>query len=180
MAPAVVLTQGGIVSGRSVVLEAAQSTLRIRSGGIMKIPWRVTLVAFMGVLGACANEGKVATTYDAAGYVGGMWGKHDRALEGFREVVAMRPNLPEGHYNEGVALANLGRWSEALAAFRKATALKPGLVQAHLGAGVALARLGRTDEASAEFRSAGRPDGAPVSLRDVPYCMHYHKLPNGC
>ncbi len=147
----------------------------------MTIPWRALLVSMVGLLASCATEGKVASTYDAAGYVGGMWGKHDRALEGYREVVAIRPDLPEGHYNEGVALANLGRWDEALAAFRRASALKPGLVQAHLGAGVALAKLGRASEADAELRLAGRPgSAATVSMRDVPYCAHYHRLPNGC
>ena len=129
----------------------------------------------------CVNEGRVAVAYDAAGYVGAFMGQHESALKGFREVDQMKPDLPAGHYNEGVALANLGRWAEALAAFRKATALEPRLARAHLGAGVALMKLGRGDQAADEFRLAGRSDaGGAVTLRDVPYCTHYHLLPDGC
>jgi Flp pilus assembly protein TadD len=151
---------------------------------------RVTALTFVVLAAATAagcasllySEQKVAVEYDAAGFVGAFTANHAAALDGFQRVTRMRPGLAEGHYNVGVALANLGRWDEALAAFRRAAELKPALARAHLGVGLALDRLDRHDEALVAYRAAGRTDATSETIRlaDLGYCTHYHRLPDGC
>lgn len=70
----------------------------------------------------------------------------------------------EWHYDEGITLAQQGKFNEAIDAFSAALALKPDYLEAMTHLGMALAAAGRTDEAIARDEEALRlaPDQAVV------------------
>ncbi|OQR91051.1 hypothetical protein ACHHYP_05048 [Achlya hypogyna] len=51
--------------------------------------------------------------------------RFDLALDDALKAVALEPQWPKGHFRQGQALGELGRFAEAAAAFEKALALKP-------------------------------------------------------
>ena len=52
-------------------------------------------------------------------------GQHERAAEAFRELLAIDPSLPYGHFGLGQSLKQLGRQDEARTHLRLAVALAP-------------------------------------------------------
>src|SRR5262245_52914843 len=72
----------------------------------------------------------------------------------YRQVLAAQPNLAEGHFNLGGALAGLGKLDEAVAACRRAIGFKSNYAEAHSNLGGALAGQGKLDEAVAACRQA--------------------------
>lgn len=63
-------------------------------------------------------------------------------------------------HDQGLELAEAGRFDAALAAFDEAVGLRPGYVGAHFNRGAALRQLGRFDEAIAAFGEVTRLDPA--------------------
>jgi len=74
----------------------------------------------------------------------------------YRQVLAVQPNLAEGHYNLGNALTAQGKLDEAIAAYRQAIGIKPDFAEAHSNLGFHLAAQGKPDDAIAAYRQAIR------------------------
>lgn len=80
--------------------------------------------------------------------------QHEKAIDLFREALALDPRLGLSHRALGNSLAALGRHEEALAEFRAALALDGTDAASHYNAGNALIALQRWPEAIAAFETA--------------------------
>jgi predicted O-linked N-acetylglucosamine transferase (SPINDLY family) len=80
-------------------------------------------------------------------------GKSNEAIACYQRALALRPDLPEVHYNLANVLKNQGRLDDAIACYRRVLALKPDLPEAHYSLGDSLMRQGRLDDALGCFRN---------------------------
>ena len=87
---------------------------------------------------------------DTYGWIGGntmpgreAWAKEE---ETSRKAIAIEPDLAEGHFSLGLALASMFRFDEGEAAMRRALSLNPNLALAHDQLGWLLQILGRSAE----------------------------------
>ncbi len=80
----------------------------------------------------------------------------DEAVAELQAVVALQPDLAEGHHQLGNALKSLRRYPEAAASLRRAAALAPNDDAVWLNLGVACLETRRLDEAVTCFRRAIR------------------------
>lgn len=80
------------------------------------------------------------------GYVHHVRGEYARAIEQFRESIAVRPSA-EAHTYLGWSLSHLGRLEEAIAECKAAIRLDPDFGNPYNDIGVYLIALGRSDEA---------------------------------
>ena len=89
---------------------------------------------------------------------------YDKAEEGCRRALRIRPDFAEAYHNLGNALKAQGQKVEAVACFREATRCNPEYVNAYHSMGNVLRDLMRHDEAVASFEQALRiaPNHAPV------------------
>jgi TolB-like protein/Flp pilus assembly protein TadD len=89
----------------------------------------------------------IADTY---GWMGGntMPGREgwEKEEEMARKAIAIDPNLAEGHFSLGLALASMYRFEEGEAAIRRALSLSPNMALAHDQLGWLLQILGRSSE----------------------------------
>ncbi len=92
-------------------------------------------------------------------------GLFGRAEASFRRCVVLRPRFPDGHYNLGNALAELGRLDEAVVAYREAVRLKPSYTKAHYNLGNALKRQNRLTEAVVSYQAAISLQRGHISAR---------------
>ena len=69
----------------------------------------------------------------------------------FDRALAIQPNMAEGLYNRGVALADLQRFEMAVESYDRALALQPEMVAAMVNRAVALAAMQRFDDAIAGY-----------------------------
>jgi len=76
------------------------------------------------------------------------------AITAYRQILSLKPGIPEVHNNLGLALAASGRLEEAVQAYRRATKIKPDNPETLCNWGFALAQLERCGEAEAKFRRA--------------------------
>lgn len=90
------------------------------------------------------------------GVIASQVGRHDAAVELFRQAIALSPESAMYHCNLGYALRNTGRLEEAVVALRTSVALQPEGAEAHNNLGLALMDRGELDEAVARFREAIR------------------------
>ncbi len=72
-------------------------------------------------------------------------GQREQAAEAAQRYAALKPTDPQGHYNAGVILVQLGQAAAAERAFRAAISADPGYAKAH----EALAKLAPSAEATA-------------------------------
>src|SRR5262245_65890419 len=72
----------------------------------------------------------------------------------YRQVLAVQPNLAEGHFRLGDALMGQGKFDEAVAVYRRAIGIKPDFAAAHSNLGNAVTAHGKHDEAVAAYRQA--------------------------
>jgi tetratricopeptide (TPR) repeat protein len=92
-------------------------------------PWR-----FIGLSGRQLIEGTV-----------------DASVASARQAVAMAPDLPQAHFQLGLALARLQQWPEAAAAFDAASERQPANAYAHYYGGMMHYRANRVDRMAAHF-----------------------------
>ena len=92
-------------------------------------------------------------------------GKHAKAIECFRQVLAICPEDSDLHIGLGIALFEHGNADEALMHFRRACALEPASASAWFNLGEALARQAHTDEAIAALRRTLELEPAHISAR---------------
>ncbi len=67
--------------------------------------------------------------------------------DGFRQMVRLRPEDVQAHYNLGLALQSLGAVAEAAGHYREALRIKPNYAAAHNNLGSILVAAGKPDEA---------------------------------
>ncbi len=91
-------------------------------------------------------------------------GQPAEAEKHFAKAVALRPDYPEGHFNQGNFLLRQNRAEEAVEPCEAALRLKPDYAQAHYVLGVGLLHLGREAAAFEQFAAALRvqPDYVDV------------------
>jgi tetratricopeptide (TPR) repeat protein len=92
-------------------------------------------------------------------------GKHVKAVECFRRVLAMCPEDSALRVGLGISLFEQGHADEALTHFRRACELEPDSTSAWFNFGEALGRQAQTNEAVAALRRALELDPAHISAR---------------
>ncbi len=70
-----------------------------------------------------------------------------QAIQCYRRVISLKPNLAVAHYNLGVALEANRKSEEAIASYRAALSIKPDYLEANYNLGAALHGLNRLEEA---------------------------------
>jgi len=78
-------------------------------------------------------------------------GDYELAVQKYRQLVALRPDVPEIHANLGAALVHLGRFDDAIAQYENALAARPGEMQIRMNLALAYYKAGRINQAAAEF-----------------------------
>jgi tetratricopeptide (TPR) repeat protein len=63
-------------------------------------------------------------------------GKHQEAIDQFKEAIALKADYAEAYYNMGLAYGKLEAYPQAVEAFKKAIEHKPDYAQAHYNLGV--------------------------------------------
>jgi tetratricopeptide (TPR) repeat protein len=81
-------------------------------------------------------------------------GRHEEALEHYRQVLENDPTNVQAEYNLGLALERLQRTTEAVDQFRKVIERRPEYVDAHNSLGTSLMDLRQVPEAIDAFRKA--------------------------
>ena len=93
-------------------------------------------------------------------------GKLERAIKGYKEAIAIKPDYADAFLNMGTALADQGKLEEAMEAFSKALAIKPDYASAHNNMGNALKDQGKLAQAIERYKKAIaiKPDYADAFL----------------
>lgn len=97
-------------------------------------------------------------------------GDYDEAVEKGREAVALRPDVPAGHFHLANALFEQGNLDAAVQSYRCARDLDPGNLDAHNKLCQTLERSNRLDEAAEALAQAKQRFGAAppaLALRDA-------------
>ncbi len=94
-------------------------------------------------------------------------GQSEAAVAGYRQVLALEPDLVEAHHNLGLALRALGRLDEAAASFEQALALRPSLMAAHVS-------LAQVLDARGDLAGAVASLGRALALRPDHAIGHYN------
>jgi Tfp pilus assembly protein PilF len=81
-------------------------------------------------------------------------GRFAEAIKRYKQILSVKPDLPEVYNDFGHALAALGRPEEALLAFECAIELKPDNPEALCNWGLALAEIGRFEDAKEKYQQA--------------------------
>src|SRR6266446_5707595 len=89
-------------------------------------------------------------------------GRLSEAIDGYGDILRVRPDFAEAHYNLGLSLLYSDREAEAEAALRRAIELEPANANAWNTLGNALRKLGRPYDAVEAYQKAIalRPDFA--------------------
>jgi tetratricopeptide (TPR) repeat protein len=81
-------------------------------------------------------------------------GNLERAADAIGKALAIKPDLPDAHYNLATILQALGRYEQAVTHYRLALATRGADPDAQNNMGTALKALGRVEEAIVHFRQA--------------------------
>jgi Flp pilus assembly protein TadD/peroxiredoxin len=81
-------------------------------------------------------------------------GYFDQAAESFQQVVAAKPNDPEGYYNLGTLSLRRGNFAEARQYLEQTLKLRPNYPEAWNNLGMMAAQQGRPDEAIQAFQQS--------------------------
>jgi tetratricopeptide (TPR) repeat protein len=102
--------------------------------------------------------------YNNLGIAYGSLGRHQDAIETYKQAIKIKPNYAMAYNNRGGAYVDLGRWQEAIEDFSQAIRIKPDYAMAHCNLGAAYGMLGRYQEAIDACKQAIRikPDLAEV------------------
>jgi Flp pilus assembly protein TadD len=103
-----------------------------------------------------------ALVWALRGYREGEAGKHEQAVQAYREAIRLKPDFAEAWINLGVAYADLGQYQQAVQAYREAIRLKADFAPAWYNLGNSYGKLGRPQEVAQASREAIRlkPDYA--------------------
>ncbi len=101
--------------------------------------------------------------------------RYNLAFDLFTEVMEMEPELPEVHYNRGLAASNLMKWDEAVRNFSLALRLTPDEIDCHLHRALALLHLkdweGALRDLDTVLRLEGDNELANFHRRDLIYFL---------
>jgi protein O-mannosyl-transferase len=75
-------------------------------------------------------------------------------IQHLNKALQINPDIPEGHYGLGYALASLGKFDEAMRHLNLAIKIKPDLGEAYLSMGNVLAEIGKPKEAIQNYSKA--------------------------
>jgi tetratricopeptide (TPR) repeat protein len=100
------------------------------------------------------SEPKHAVALNLLGLACSQAGKLERAADAIGKALALKPDLPDAHYNLAAVLQALGRHEEAVSHYSRALATRGADADAQNNLGTTLKALGRLDEAIAHFRKA--------------------------
>jgi tetratricopeptide (TPR) repeat protein len=108
-----------------------------------------------------AQPGQPLAWY-SLGIAYGELGRHQEAVDAFKEALRLKPDYAEAWNNLGTAYSHQGRYQEAIQACKEALRLKPDYPVAWHNLGVAHHRLDRYQEAIQAYKEAIRlkPDFA--------------------
>ena len=98
------------------------------------------------------------TAWFYLGLAYGRLGRHQEAIEAYREAVRIDPDYANVWYNLGLKYGELGRHPEAIEAYREAVRIDPDYGDAWRDLGLAYERLGRWGEAIEADQEALRLD----------------------
>jgi len=106
-----------------------------------------------------------AYTYGVAMF---QHGYLDQAAESFRQVIALRPDDPDAHYNLGTLSLQRNDFDQARQYLQKTLALRPDYPEAWNNLGMMAAQQGRLDEAVQSFqKSLAQRPGFAVALLNL-------------
>jgi tetratricopeptide (TPR) repeat protein len=100
----------------------------------------------LDALNNLANLGNVRMAHNDA----------EGAIQCFQEVLRLRPDYAEVHYNLGLVFASVGRFDDAIACYHQAIHWKPDYVEAYTNLGIALTLQRRLEDAIACHQQALR------------------------
>jgi Tfp pilus assembly protein PilF len=78
----------------------------------------------------------------------------DAAIDGYKRVLAIRPDNSEAYNNMGIAFKDQGKLQEAIEAYKKALAIKPDSFEVYINMGNALQSKGKLEEAIEAYKKA--------------------------
>jgi len=137
---------------RSVELNGAEITYRQNLGFLL------SQYGFLDEAESCLNQAIAlqprASLYNLLGIVLQRRGEMQRALEAYRQALALDSSDDMLQNNLGYAHFQLGEIERAIAHYRRAIELNPGNAMAHNNLGNALDAQGRADAAMASYRLA--------------------------
>jgi tetratricopeptide (TPR) repeat protein len=95
-----------------------------------------------------------ATVYGSLGAICGAQERYEEAIALLNKALEIKPDYPEAHVNQGIALQNQGNLTAAIAAFTRALAYRPHYANAHIRLGLALQEQGDRSAAITAFNKA--------------------------
>jgi protein O-mannosyl-transferase len=134
---------------------------------------------------ACTSQ-NIGAQYHLGVSLGNV-GRLPEAIELFKQILQLDPDVAEYHNSLGVALFKTGRQQEAIEHLQEALRLKPDYAQAHYNLGTALDQSGQMPKAIKHFEQAlqFKPDYfeahnnlglALVKVNRIPEAIeHYHQ-----
>ena len=89
-------------------------------------------------------------------------GKHEEAIESYKQALRIKPDLAEAHNNLGLAYVKSGNYQEAIESLKQALLIAPDYAGVHMNLGIAYRKLGMYQEAIEYSKQAIRinPDYA--------------------
>ena len=102
------------------------------------------------------ENNKNAEKHNSRGVTYSISGKHQEAIEAFKEAIKINPDYPKAYYNLGFALGKSGMHKEATEAYKQAIRINPNYYDAYLNLGAAYGNSGMYKEAVDAFKQAIR------------------------
>lgn len=96
----------------------------------------------------------ISLIYQAMAKVYADQERHDKAAEGWAEVIEIEPYYAEGHFNLGVATAKMQQYEQSMQHFEKTVELNPYFIKGYFAMGNSLIQLNRNEEAIKQFSKA--------------------------
>jgi len=85
-------------------------------------------------------------------------GKHQEAIESFKQAIRINPDHANAHYNLGTAYDELGKYEDAIVSYKQALMINPDDASTHYNLGLAYYNLGKYEEAIESYKQAIRID----------------------
>ena len=85
-------------------------------------------------------------------------GKHQEAIESFKQAIRLDPDDADAHLNLGAAYGELGKWKESIKSFKQALRIDPDYAKAHYNLGTAYHNTGKYKDAIESYKQAIKID----------------------
>ena len=109
------------------------------------------------------NEPELGKTHTAdahynLGVASGESGKHQEAIESYKQAIRIDPDYADAHFGLGNAYGKSGKYQEAIESFKQAISTDPDNADAHYNLGNAYGESGKHQEAIESYKQAIRID----------------------